>query len=158
MTIKDLAAMTGYAVGTVSRVLNNHPNVSEKARTAILAAVEESGFQLNVNAKQLKQSHGNSILVILKGSGNILFAEMLESAARPADIIKAKGMEQVSDMGAIEALVEQVIAENPKAVEDFKGGKTNVLGWLTGQVMKKSAGKANPATATALVKEKLSAL
>lgn len=78
MTIKDLAAKTGYAVGTVSRVLNNHPNVSEKARTAILAAVEESGFQLNQNAKQLKQSHATSILVILKGSGNILFAEMLE--------------------------------------------------------------------------------
>lgn len=79
MTIKDLAARTGYAVGTVSRVLNNHPNVSEKARTAILAAVEESGFQLNVNARQLKQAHGTSILVILKGSGNILFAEMLEN-------------------------------------------------------------------------------
>ena len=79
MTIKDLAAKTGYAVGTVSRVLNNHPNVSEKARTAILAAVEESGFQLNLNAKQLKQSHATSILVILKGSGNILFAEMLET-------------------------------------------------------------------------------
>jgi len=79
MTIKDLAAKTGYAVGTVSRVLNNHPNVSEKARTAILAAVEESGFQLNVNARQLKQAHGTSILVILKGSGNILFAEMLEN-------------------------------------------------------------------------------
>ena len=78
MTIKDLAAKTGYAVGTVSRVLNNHPNVSEKARAAILAAVEESGFQLNQNAKQLKQSHATSILVILKGSGNILFAEMLE--------------------------------------------------------------------------------
>ena len=49
MTIKDLAAKTGYAVGTVSRVLNNHPNVSETARAAILAAVEESGFQLNVS-------------------------------------------------------------------------------------------------------------
>ena len=78
MTIKDLAAKTGYAVGTVSRVLNNHPNVSEKARTAIFAAVEESGFELNANAKQLKQSHATTILVILKGSGNILFAEMLE--------------------------------------------------------------------------------
>lgn len=78
MTIKDLAAKTGYAVGTVSRVLNDHPNVSEKARSAILAAVEESGFQLNLNAKQLKQGHATSILVILKGSGNILFAEMLE--------------------------------------------------------------------------------
>ena len=78
MTIKDLAAKTGYAVGTVSRVLNNHPNVSEKARAAILAAVEESGFQLNVNAKQLKQSHATTILVIIKGTGNVVFFQMLE--------------------------------------------------------------------------------
>ena len=78
MTIKDLAAKTGYAVGTVSRVLNNHPNVSEKARAAILAAVEESGFQLNVNAKQLKQSHATSILVIVKCTGNVVFFQMVE--------------------------------------------------------------------------------
>ena len=50
MTIKDLAAKTGYGVATVSRVLNNHPNVSEKARQAILEAVRESGFQINANA------------------------------------------------------------------------------------------------------------
>jgi len=79
MTIKDLAAQTGYAVGTVSRVLNNHPNVSEKARTAILKAVEESGFELNVNAKQLKQQHATTILVVVKGTGNELFAEMVET-------------------------------------------------------------------------------
>ena len=79
MTIKDLAAKTGYAVGTVSRVLNNHPNVSEKARAAILQAVEESGFQLNVNAKHLKQSHATSILVMVKGTGNELFGEMVET-------------------------------------------------------------------------------
>ena len=78
MTIKDLAAKTGYAVGTVSRVLNNHPNVSEKARAAILAAVEESGFQLNVNAKQLKQTRATSILVIVKGMGNVVFFQMVE--------------------------------------------------------------------------------
>lgn len=78
MTIKDLAAITGYAVGTVSRALNDHPNVSDKARKAILKAAEEYGFQLNVNAKQLKQSSSNSILVIVKGTGNELFGEMLE--------------------------------------------------------------------------------
>ena len=55
MTIKDLAAQTGYSVGTISRVLNNQPNVSEKAREIILQAAHESGFQLNANAKQLKQ-------------------------------------------------------------------------------------------------------
>jgi LacI family transcriptional regulator len=78
MRIKDLAAKTGYAVGTVSRVLNNHPNVSEKARTAILAAVEESGFRLNVNAKQLKQTHATTILVMVKGTGNVVFFQMVE--------------------------------------------------------------------------------
>lgn len=79
MTIKDLAAKTGYAVGTVSRALNDHPNVSEKARSIILKAAKESGFQLNVNAKQLKQQYSNTILVVVKGIGNELFGEMLET-------------------------------------------------------------------------------
>lgn len=79
MTIKDLSAITGYAVGTVSRALNNHPNVSEKARETILQAAAEYGFELNVNAKQLKQQHFNTILVVAKGIGNELFSEMIES-------------------------------------------------------------------------------
>ena len=79
MTIKDLAAKTGYAVGTVSRALNNHPNVSDKARQTILRAAAECGFELNVNAKQLKQSQTNNILVIVKGTSNELFGELLES-------------------------------------------------------------------------------
>lgn len=79
MTIKDLAAQTGYSVGTISRVLNNHPNVSEKARAAILQAVEESGFHLNVNAKNLKQQHTTNVLVVVRGSSNELFQELLEA-------------------------------------------------------------------------------
>ena len=72
MTIKDLAAQTGYSVGTISRVLNNQPHVSELAREIILKAAEESGFQLNENAKQLKQQHSNTILVLVKGRSNHL--------------------------------------------------------------------------------------
>ena len=79
MTIRDIAAKTGYAVGTVSRALNNHPNVSDKARTAILQAAQEMGFEINVNAKQLKQTHSNTILVVTKGIGNELFGEMVET-------------------------------------------------------------------------------
>ena len=78
MTIKDLAAKTGYAVGTVSRALNDHPNVSEKARKVILQTAAEMGFELNINAKQLKQQHSNTVLVIVKGTGNEFFSEMLE--------------------------------------------------------------------------------
>ena len=79
MTIKDLSAQTGYSVGTVSRVLNNQPNVSEKAREAILRAAEESGFQLNANAKQLKQSHSNSVLVVVRGTSNEMFSTLMET-------------------------------------------------------------------------------
>ena len=78
MTIKDLAEMTGYGVGTVSRVLNNHPNVSEKARRIICKAAEESGFRLNTNAQQLK-AHATSILVVVKGTANEMFSEMVET-------------------------------------------------------------------------------
>ena len=63
-----------------------------------------------------------------------------------------------SDAGAIEKLVQDVIAANPKAVEDYKSGKTNVVGWLMGQVMKQSQGKANPKQATELLNKALSAL
>ena len=77
MTIKDLAAKTGYSVGTVSRVLNDQPHVSETARKTILRAAQECGFQLNTNAKQLKQQHGTSILAVCKGSGNELFDSLL---------------------------------------------------------------------------------
>ena len=79
MTIKDLSAQTGYSVGTVSRVLNNQPNVSDKAKKAILEAAEASGFQLNANAKQLKQSHSNAVLVVVKGTSNELFSGMMET-------------------------------------------------------------------------------
>lgn len=79
MTIKDLCAQTGYSVGTVSRALNHHPNVSKKARETILRVAEEMGFQLNANAKQLRQQHGNSILVVVKGTSNELFAELVEA-------------------------------------------------------------------------------
>lgn len=77
MTIKDLAARTGYSVGTVSRVLNHQPHVSAQARETILKAAEESGFQLNENARQLKQQQSNSILVICKGNANELFDILL---------------------------------------------------------------------------------
>ena len=64
MTIKDLSRETGYGVGTISRVLNNQPNVSERARREVLAAVERFGFERNSNAKNLKQLYGDGILAV----------------------------------------------------------------------------------------------
>ena len=95
---------------------------------------------------------------ITSKQGKEVFAEMLSSNKLPSEIIKEKGMEVVSDAGAIEKIVDEVIAANPKAVADYKGGKTNVVGWLMGQVMKASQGKANPGQATKMISEKLAKL
>lgn len=78
MTIKDIAKESGYSVGTVSRVLNNSTEVSEKARKAILEVVEKYHFQLNSNAKHLKMQNRNGIAIIIKGTQNMLFASIVE--------------------------------------------------------------------------------
>jgi aspartyl-tRNA(Asn)/glutamyl-tRNA(Gln) amidotransferase subunit B len=85
-----------------------------------------------------------------------VFARMLASGEDPATIVRREGLTQVADAGALEALVDQAIAANPKAVADFKGGKVAAAKSLVGQVMKASQGKANPAMVDRLVQEKLS--
>ena len=92
---------------------------------------------------------------ITSKQGKGVFEKMLATKKLPSEIIKEEGMEQVNDVGAIEKIVESVVAENPQAVADFKNGKTNALGWLMGQVMKESHGKANPKQATEMLKERL---
>jgi len=78
MTIKDIARESGYAVGTVSRVLNDHPDVSPEARRKILAVVEARHFTPNSNAKHLKQQASSGVSIIVKGTRNMLFAGILE--------------------------------------------------------------------------------
>lgn len=78
MTIKDIAKESGYAISTVSRALNNHPDVSEKAKKRIQEIVSAHGFIPNSNAKQLKQQSTNSICILVKGNYNMLFAVIIE--------------------------------------------------------------------------------
>ena len=78
MTIKDIARLSGYGIGTVSRVLNNHPDVSEKARKKILSVIEENNFQPNSNARHLKMQSSSSVILIVKGTSNLLFADIVE--------------------------------------------------------------------------------
>ena len=66
-----------------------------------------------------------------------------------------EGLRQISDTGALEKIVDDVIANNPKQVEQYKSGKTAVMGFLVGQVMKASRGQANPAAVNDLLKAKL---
>jgi aspartyl-tRNA(Asn)/glutamyl-tRNA(Gln) amidotransferase subunit B len=101
-------------------------------------------------------------LVNLIDSGKIsskqakeVFAEMFASGKSAAAIVKEKGIEQLSDAAAIEALCDQVIADNPNPVADFKAGNVASLNFLKGQVMKLSRGTANPAVAGEVLERKL---
>ena len=78
MTIKDIARLSGCGVATVSRVLNDHPDVSDETRRKVLAVVEAQGFQPNNNAKHLKQQAGTGITILVKGTQNMLFADLVE--------------------------------------------------------------------------------
>jgi aspartyl-tRNA(Asn)/glutamyl-tRNA(Gln) amidotransferase subunit B len=84
-----------------------------------------------------------------------VFAEMWRTGAPPDAIVKSKGLAQVSDESAIAAAVDAVLAENPKAVADYKAGNQRALGALVGQVMKRMGGKANPAVLNRLLAERI---
>ena len=85
MTIKDIAKISGVSISTVSRVLNNRPDVSESVRQRVLAVVEASGYIPNDSARDLVRSHSDAIGVVVRGSGNLFFAEMLKSVSREID-------------------------------------------------------------------------
>jgi aspartyl-tRNA(Asn)/glutamyl-tRNA(Gln) amidotransferase subunit B len=84
-----------------------------------------------------------------------VFAEMFKSGKNAADVVKEKGLVQVTDESAIDGFVEQAINENPAQVEQYREGKTQVLQYFVGQVMKLSRGKANPQAVVKILKEKL---
>ncbi|MBR3345446.1 MAG: LacI family DNA-binding transcriptional regulator [Solobacterium sp.] len=77
-TIKDIARLSGYSIGTVSRVINNHPDVSEEAREKVEQVIREQNFKPNSNAKQLKQQSNSAITIIVKGYENMFFESILE--------------------------------------------------------------------------------
>ncbi len=84
-----------------------------------------------------------------------VFQEMVKTGKTPEVIVEEKGLIQVSDTGAIEGIVDQVLAENQNVVEQFKSGNEKVKGFLVGQVMKLSKGKANPKMASDILDKKL---
>ncbi|MFZ8928535.1 MAG: Asp-tRNA(Asn)/Glu-tRNA(Gln) amidotransferase subunit GatB [Gammaproteobacteria bacterium] len=85
-----------------------------------------------------------------------VFESMLAGEGDADSIIESKGLKQVTDTGAIETMVDEVIANNPTQVQQYKDGKEQVIGFFVGQVMKASQGKANPGQVNQMLKEKLS--
>ena len=87
--------------------------------------------------------------------GKEVFAEMFATGRSSAAIVKEKGIEQLSDVSAIETLCDEVIAANPKPVADFRAGNVASLNFLKGQVIKLSRGKANPQLVGEILQKKI---
>ncbi|MGL4365265.1 MAG: Asp-tRNA(Asn)/Glu-tRNA(Gln) amidotransferase subunit GatB [Cetobacterium sp.] len=147
----------------VVKVTNNAKLSSNWIMTEVLRELKESGKSIE-ESKINSEDLGKIINLIQKEviSSKIakeLFTIKLNDARDPEIIVKEEGMIQVVDLGEIEGIVDQVLAENPKMVEDFKnsdeGRKPRVLKGLIGQVMKLSKGKANPKIVTELMESKL---
>jgi aspartyl-tRNA(Asn)/glutamyl-tRNA(Gln) amidotransferase subunit B len=83
---------------------------------------------------------------------------MFATGKGAAEIVKEKGLVQISDEGALVTIIEQVVAANPQSVLDFQAGKERAIGFLVGQVMKETKGQANPGVVNKLLKEKLLSL
>ncbi|MCE5199244.1 MAG: Asp-tRNA(Asn)/Glu-tRNA(Gln) amidotransferase subunit GatB [Armatimonadota bacterium] len=114
-----------------------------------------------VDATKLTPEHICSLLDLIdKGTINrniakTVFEEMFNSGKLPADIVKEKSLEQVTDTGAIEAAVDKVIAAHSAEVDRFRAGEEKLIGFFVGQVMRESKGKANPGVVNKLLKSKL---
>ena len=137
----DAKGVANWMLGDVSAYLNNE-------------GVEIDKFP--ISPKHL----GEMVNLINKGvlSSKLakkVFAEMLKADKAPAALVKELGLEQVSDTGALQAMVDEVVAANPQSVADFKAGKDRAVGFLVGQIMKKSRGKANPSMVNEMIVKKL---
>lgn len=129
----------------------------------LLTETQKHLFEKGQNIEDIKitpENFAELIKIIYKGEINSSVAqtvllEMFERGADPSHVIEEKGLAQTNDEGELEKIAEQVIAENPKSVEDYKKGKENAVKFLMGQVMKATQGSANPKMAMEILKKKL---
>ena len=123
-------AVNNWIISDISRILNE---------------TEMEPIEIPFDSKQL----GKLVILIDKGTisssiGKKVLVELFENPRDPEDIIKEKGWIQISDEGAIKEVVLKVLEANPQSIADYKGGKDKALGFLVGQAMKETKGKANP--------------
>jgi aspartyl-tRNA(Asn)/glutamyl-tRNA(Gln) amidotransferase subunit B len=134
-------AVSNWVMGELSRELNNSGTdasaspVSPERLVGLLQMVDKGTVSLKVARE--------------------IFPELYSSGKTPEQIVQEKGLTQVSDEGALEVIIDEVLAKSPAQVTQFKEGKQQVIGFLVGQVMKASGGKANPGKVNELLKKKL---
>ena len=127
--------------------------------TNLFAVLKDKG--VGISKSPISAAHMSKLLDLLKNdtiSGRIakdVFEIMADTGKDPAAIVEEKGLTQITDTGAIEAAIDQVIADSPEQVEQFRSGNEKIAGWFVGQVMKSTGGKANPGMLNKLLRDKL---
>lgn len=144
---------------TVSKESGNVRAASNWILSELLRELKNAGIE--ISDCRIKASDLASLIKLIDDktiSGKIakeVFADMFVEGKSPVDIVKEKGLVQITDSSEIEKIVDQVIAANPKQLEQYKSGKTALFGFFVGQVLKQSGGKANPQTVNDILNSKL---
>ena len=123
----------------------------------IAAFLKEDHIEIT-DTKLTPENLAELIALIEKGTisnniGKQIIIEMLKDGTKASVIVEKKGLSQISDEGAIKELVQKVVDAHPNEVEAYKNGKTNLLGFFVGQIMKETKGRANPKTVNQLLRE-----
>ncbi|EKD41826.1 MAG: hypothetical protein ACD_73C00505G0001 [uncultured bacterium] len=144
----------------VVKICNQPKKASNWIMTELLRELNKANLDVSASPIQPKQL-GGLINLIENGtiSGKIaktVFEEMFATSHDPETVIKEKNLVQVSDTGAIESVIDQVIAANPTQLAQYKSGKDKLFGFFVGQVMKEMKGQGNPEVINELLKKKLS--
>ena len=141
-TYSNPKMVSNWIMGDLSRLLNSvNMEISDcKVKPEQLAAMLKMIDDGTISGKIAKT----------------VFEEMFETGKDPEVVVKEKGLVQISDESAIAAVVDEVIAANPRSVEDFRNGKDKAIGFLVGQIMKATKGKANPQLVNKLLINRLS--
>lgn len=138
----------------------NYKSIANWLMSELLQYINKNKL-LITDLKNLKPDNFSKLVklvddnVITGKVGKDLVIQVIEEDIDPEKIIEEKGLKQVSNEGEIEKIVDKIIAENPDALEKYKSGKTGILGFLVGQVMKETKGKANPQIVNNLFIKKL---
>ena len=147
---------------TAAKAANNHRSAANWILSELLR--ELANARIDITECKIKAEDLGAMIRLIDDktiSGKIakdVFVEMFATGKTPAEIVKEKGLTQITDVAAIEKIVDEVIAANPKQVENYRGGKTALMGFFVGQVLKVSGGKANPQAVNEILKKRLDRL
>lgn len=141
------------------KAINDPTLVANWIQTELMRRLKE--YEIDPSEMKLSITNFSKLLKLVKdekisnNTAKKVLREIFDTDQDPEKIVEEKGLIQVSDQGFLEGLVTEVLNENPQSIEDFKAGKDKALGYLMGQIMKKSKGKANPQQVNKMLKEEL---